>query len=75
MSFCYSDTAFFIMYELRFAQAILNGNLKEAYEPIVKVMASSGAEVSNLSYYDLPLNLVFGIWGIPLYLYLSLIHI
>ncbi len=71
MSFCYSDTAFFIMYELRFAQAILNGNLKEAYEPIVKVMASSGAEVSNLSYYDLPLNLVFGIWGIPLYLYCS----
>lgn len=69
ISFCYGDTVAFIMYELKFAQAILHGNLKEAYEPIVKVTSAMGWEVSSLSYYDLPLNLVFGIWGIPLYLY------
>ena len=68
MSFMYNDTVAFLMYEIKFAQAILHGNLREAYEPVVKVLAANGGEYSSLSVYDLPLNLVFGIWGIPLYL-------
>lgn len=69
MSFCYSDTISLIFFELRFAQAILHFNLKEAYIPITNIISNSGIEINNFSVYDLPMNLLFGIWGIPLYLY------
>ena len=71
MSFLYADPTAFLLYELRFAQAILHGNLREAYEPVVNVLSANGWSISTRSVYDLPLNLVFGVWGIPLYLWCS----
>ena len=71
MSFCYWDVGNFILYEIKFAGAILHFNLKEAYEPVVTIMNSSGDLRTSLSIYDLTINLIFGLWGIPLYLWCS----
>ena len=64
MSFCYSDTKCIIAYEIKFAQAILNCDLRLAYDMQV-------FKDLNLAFpwWDLPLNLTLGIWGIPLYLW------
>ncbi|MBQ7561625.1 MAG: hypothetical protein IJS99_07320 [Synergistaceae bacterium] len=71
MSFCYMDPSWFILYELKFAEAILHGDLSLAYKNAITVVCSSGYELSSLSIYDLPINLIFGLWGIPLYLWCS----
>ena len=71
VSFCFGDTVAFLMYEIKFAESILHGDILMAYRNIVEIKSAMGSEVSSLSVYDLPLNLVFGIWGIPLYLWCS----
>lgn len=69
VSFCSWDASAIIMYQVRFAQAILHGNLSEAYFPKVITQASNGWGFSSFSVYELPTNLLCGIWGIPLYLW------
>ncbi|MBQ7561204.1 MAG: EpsG family protein, partial [Synergistaceae bacterium] len=64
MSFCYIDTKCIIAYEIKFAQAILNFDLKLAYD--MQYFKDLQLALSN---WDLPLNFTFGIWGIPLYLW------
>ncbi len=71
VSFFYADTAAFLMYEIKFAEGILHGDILMPYRDVVRVKSAMGWEISSLSVYDLPLNLVFGIWGIPLYLWCS----
>ena len=71
-SFCYDDTKSIIRYELGFAESMLKGEFKDLYGAAYDTALY--ARENNLGggafpAYSLPLNLLLGIWGIPLYLY------
>ena len=72
MSFCYADTASIIRYEVGFAESMLKGDVKDLYGITynsILYAKDNGLRGSSFPTYDLPMNIVLGIWGIPLYLY------
>lgn len=75
-SFVYADAASIIRYEVGFADSILHGNFSHMYrvpfDMTVKARENGLRGVSNPTY-DSLLNLVLGIWGIPLYFYQKLL--
>ena len=65
-SSCYTlDTVSIVRYELSFADSILHGEFKNFYQKAYDMMQIYQPEHSPA--YDLPMNFVLGIWGIPLY--------
>lgn len=77
ISFCYGDTASIIRYEAGFAESMLKGDWRDlygiTYSQILDAKAN-GLRGVSLPTYDLPLNIILGIWGIPLYLYRTLFN-
>ena len=72
MSYCYIDTASIIRYEAGFAESLVKGEFKDLYGITYNnILYAKEHNLSGTAFptYDLPLNLVLGVWGIPLYLY------
>lgn len=72
MSFCYIDTTSIIRFEVGFAESLLKGDVKDLYGVTYNnALYAKANELrgSHFPTYDLPMNIVLGIWGIPLYLY------
>ena len=65
-SSCYNlDTVSIVRYELTFADSLIHGQIGNFYQKTYDVMQIY--QPSHSPTYDLPMNLVLGIWGIPLY--------
>lgn len=74
ISFSYIDTISITRFELGFAESILKGKFTDIYGIAYDsaVYASEHAlRGKSLPTYDLPLNIILGLWGIPLYFYHS----
>lgn len=64
-SWNYGDTRIIVRHEIDFADSIVHGEFINFYQRAWnRVKFSDGAN----PYYDAPVNLVLGIWGLPLYL-------
>lgn len=72
ISFAYFDTVCIVRYQINFANSLLHGEFinfyDNAYNNAVYAKAH-GLPGAGDPVYSVPLNFVFGIWGIPLYLY------
>lgn len=67
-SFCYTlDTISILHYEWSFAASLVKGDFLKFYEFPFQMMQFWNPQHSPT--YDLPMNLVLGIWGLPMYFY------
>lgn len=64
-SWGHSDTQTIVGHEIDFADSLVHGEFANFYQRAHEG-AVTGSRI-NYAYYDLPVNLVFGIWGLPLY--------
>jgi len=72
VSFCYGDTISIIRFEIGFAETIIKGEFKDLYRAAYDTALyaqENHLRGPHFPTYALPLNLILGIWGIPLYLY------
>ena len=64
-SWGHGDTRTIVGYEIDFADSIVHGEFANFYQRSYE-RARTGSR--DYPYYDLPINVVLGIWGLPLYL-------
>ena len=70
-SWNFGDTAGIVGYEIDFADSIVHGEFsnfyQRAYDRAVYAKEHDIERERLIPYYDLPVNFVLGIWGLPLY--------
>lgn len=77
-SFAYIDTKSIIHFEVNFAEALLQGNIRNFYQfcyEKVQFYLQEGIAGDAYATYDILLHAVLGIWGIPLYLVCKIANI
>jgi hypothetical protein len=67
--YCYMDTKSIILYQVNFVDALVHGKIFDYYQFTYDNILSYKSMGYNVAFntYDMPLNTVLGIWGIPLY--------
>lgn len=78
-SIMYGDTKAFVHYEVNFWNTIFHeGGLKNFYEYsyfMEQYYKENGIGGAFAAYYDFPIFVLFGIWGLPLWIICQLFHI
>lgn len=75
VSFCYHDTKSIIHYQINFADAIFSGRIGDFYDICyerVSIYKERNISGTHFATYDIVMNALLGIWGIPLYLWCAL---